>query len=153
MFVLYTGCDCNYDLCKAQRGGDYQKWKWFDRCLYDAISNLSSVEQGAFDVFSGLGGVKLDSKYVSTGHFVTYTSASWKKEVAKKFIFVKSNKGMMIHIDKDFKDHGIECCDVSWISKFPDECEILFSRSNLERFKCKVVDESSGTQTVILEKN
>eukprot|EP01084_Bolivina_argentea_P308560 533595_1 len=28
--VLYTGCECNYDLCKSQRNGDYKKWKWFD---------------------------------------------------------------------------------------------------------------------------
>ena len=24
--VLYTGCDCNYDLCSSQRNGDYNKW-------------------------------------------------------------------------------------------------------------------------------
>eukprot|EP01084_Bolivina_argentea_P270560 460087_1 len=35
--ILYTGCDCNYDLCKTQRDGDYKKWKWFDYCLYHAI--------------------------------------------------------------------------------------------------------------------
>eukprot|EP01084_Bolivina_argentea_P271282 461547_1 len=28
--ILYTGCDCNYDLCKSQRNGNYKKWKWFD---------------------------------------------------------------------------------------------------------------------------
>eukprot|EP01084_Bolivina_argentea_P139944 246132_1 len=27
--ILYTGCDCNYDLCAAQRNGNYKKWKWF----------------------------------------------------------------------------------------------------------------------------
>eukprot|EP01084_Bolivina_argentea_P114312 203544_1 len=25
--ILYTGCDCNYDLCKSQRKGNYKKWK------------------------------------------------------------------------------------------------------------------------------
>lgn len=25
--VLYTGCDCTYALCKAERSGDYGKWK------------------------------------------------------------------------------------------------------------------------------
>eukprot|EP01084_Bolivina_argentea_P052218 95931_1 len=24
--ILYTGCDCNYDLCKSERNGDYKKW-------------------------------------------------------------------------------------------------------------------------------
>eukprot|EP01084_Bolivina_argentea_P259889 438713_1 len=28
--ILYTGYDCNYDLCKSQRNGDFSKWKWFD---------------------------------------------------------------------------------------------------------------------------
>ena len=31
--ILYTGCDCNYDLCKSQRNGDYHKWRIFDNCL------------------------------------------------------------------------------------------------------------------------
>eukprot|EP01084_Bolivina_argentea_P094903 170631_1 len=34
--VLYTSCNCNYDLCKSQRNDDYDKWKWFDYCLYHA---------------------------------------------------------------------------------------------------------------------
>eukprot|EP01084_Bolivina_argentea_P282502 483583_1 len=32
--ILYTGCDCNYDLCASQRNGNFGKWKWFDYCLY-----------------------------------------------------------------------------------------------------------------------
>ena len=40
------------------------------------------------------------------------------------------NKGMMIYIDEGYRDDcHVRCCDVSWISKFPDECEILFARS------------------------
>ena len=35
--VLYTGCDCNYDLCAAERGGDFTKWKWFSKLLDEAI--------------------------------------------------------------------------------------------------------------------
>eukprot|EP01084_Bolivina_argentea_P289456 497070_1 len=27
--VLYSSCNCNYDLCKSQRNGNYKKWKWF----------------------------------------------------------------------------------------------------------------------------
>eukprot|EP01084_Bolivina_argentea_P310178 536685_1 len=44
--ILYTSCDCNYDLCKSQREGDYQKWKWFDLCLCEAIKELNSKETG-----------------------------------------------------------------------------------------------------------
>ena len=148
---LYIGCDCNYDLCKTQRGGNYHKWRWFDRCLYWAIAMLSLVESGSFDVFSGLGGVKLDAKAISEGYFVTYTSTSWSKQVAKTFM--ESDKGIIVQIDQAFKVVS-NCCDVSWISKFPDECEILFSRSthSVDGFKCTVVDDSSGGQTVIVKK-
>eukprot|EP01084_Bolivina_argentea_P203237 347150_1 len=38
--ILYTGCECNYDLCKTQRGGDYDTWKIFDYCLSKAIKKL-----------------------------------------------------------------------------------------------------------------
>eukprot|EP01084_Bolivina_argentea_P315961 547575_1 len=27
--LLYTGCECNFDLCASQRKRDYTKWKWF----------------------------------------------------------------------------------------------------------------------------
>ena len=66
---------------------------------------------------------------------------------------------MIIQIDKEFKDHKyIYCCDVIWISKFPDECEILFARStgnvfNNSNFHCTVLDDSNGVQTVSLNKN
>eukprot|EP01084_Bolivina_argentea_P208501 355450_1 len=39
--ILYTSCECNYDLCKSQRNGDYNKWKVFDYCLWNAILLLS----------------------------------------------------------------------------------------------------------------
>ena len=27
--VMYTGCDCNYAMCAAERSGDRQTWQWF----------------------------------------------------------------------------------------------------------------------------
>eukprot|EP01084_Bolivina_argentea_P075896 137539_1 len=147
--LLYTGCDCNYDLCSSQRSGDYIKWKWLDLCLYWAIVKLSECESGSFSVFSGLNKVKLDEKEVNEGYFVTYVSTSWNKEIASAFM---KKEGMLIQIDKDFKEY-VYCCDVSWISKFPDECEILFARSTdmscqWDGFKCVVLDESNGVQTI-----
>ena len=64
----------------------------------------------------------------------------------------------MIHFDKEFKDYAYTvCCDVSWISKFPDECEVLFARSMrdtwvMNNFSCIVLDESNGIQTIQLKK-
>ena len=152
--INYTlGGDCNYALCAAQRNGDYNTWKWFDYHLYNAIQKLSVVEKGSFTVYSGLNKVKLDRKHVKGGYFVTYVSTSWRKEVATGFM---AGDGMLIQIDKEFKnDDMIFCCDVSWISKFPDECEVLFTRSAYgvwDAFKCNVLDNVNGVQTVALSK-
>ena len=152
----YLGCDCNYDLCASQRNGDYHKWKWFDYCLWNAIKELSVREKGQYPVYSGLNGVKLESKTVASGYFVTYVSTSWRKEVSEQFM---GGEGMIIHFDEAYKDSKwIRCCDVSWISKFPDECEILFARSLQFRaegnnFSCKILDDSNGLQMVSLKKN
>ena len=152
-YRLYLGCECSYDLCSSQRSGDYDKWKWFDYCLYEAITRLSLKERGRYPVYSGLNGVKLDTKVVTRGFFVTYVSASWKKEVSKAFM---KDKGMLIEIDEEYRDtRWIYCCDVSWISKFPDECEVLFARASLRRgndFSCEILDEVNGIQIVSLKK-
>ena len=125
--MMYSGCECNYDLCASQRNGDYYKWKFFDYCLYNAIKKLSQKEKGRYPVYSGLSGVKMDKKIVQSGHFVTYVSSSWRREVSEQFM---AGEGMLIHIDERYRDdRNVHCCDVSWVSKFPDECEILFARA------------------------
>ena len=151
--ILYTGYEANYDLCKSQREGNYSKWKWFDYCLYHGIEKLSKVEIGKFNVYTGLSSVQLNEKSVDNGYFVTYVSASWIKDVSLQFA---AGKGMIIEIDSKYKTaNDIKCCDVSWISKFPDECEILFARSlyYYQRFNCQVIDQKDQIQTVFLESN
>eukprot|EP00484_Ammonia_sp_Unknown_P004364 CAMPEP_0197080152 /NCGR_PEP_ID=MMETSP1384-20130603/213986_1 /TAXON_ID=29189 /ORGANISM="Ammonia sp." /LENGTH=472 /DNA_ID=CAMNT_0042519033 /DNA_START=18 /DNA_END=1436 /DNA_ORIENTATION=- len=150
--VLYTGCECNYDLCRSQRNGDYAKWKWFDYCLFWAIWKLSKRETGSFSVYTGLNGVQLPRTMVPCGYFKTYVSTSWRREIAEKFM--GGNSGMIIQFDEAYKNNEwIFCCDVSWISKFPDECEVLFARSDLDdnRFQCVVMDTCNGIQTVALQ--
>ena len=93
--TLYSGCDCNYDLCAAQRNGNYYKWKFFDHCLFSAIQTLSKKERGRYPVYSGLNGVKMNRKVVTNGYFVTYVSASWRKEVAHAFM---KDEGLLIYI-------------------------------------------------------
>mgnify|MGYP005653782385 CR=1 FL=1 len=142
-------------MCASQRKGDYAKWKWFDYCLYWGIYFLSDRESGSFSVFSGLGGVQMERKHIDEGYFATFVSASWREDVARKFM--GKGKGMLIRIDGEFKnDDNIHCCDVSWLSKFPDEAEVLFARSwggwVVGRFKCTVVDSALGVQTVRLGK-
>ena len=109
----------------------------------------------------------MDKSEVKSGYFVTYTSASWIKDVALTFMGGDNGgKGMMIQFDKEYKaDRSVYCCDVSWVSKFPDECEILFARSLTwvswddwsgqtadNEFECIVVDQKSGIQTIALNK-
>ena len=156
--ILYTGADCNYDLCASQRRGNYRKWRWFDRCLWLGIWQLSRRESGAFSVYTGLNGVHINSSIIENGYFRTYVSTSWRKEQAEAFMKGKDNKGkgMIIEINQDYKlNGGVSCCDVSWISKFPDECEILFARSlsyTADNFSCVLLDASNGVQIVSLRK-
>ncbi len=56
--ILYSGGESNYDLCKSQRNGEYFKWKWFDRCLEDAIEALSIREMFTYPLYSGLQNVR-----------------------------------------------------------------------------------------------
>eukprot|EP01083_Nonionella_stella_P041456 112404_1 len=155
--ILYTGGQCNYDLCASQRNGDYDKWKWFDYFLFSAIRKLSKWEKGFFPVYTGMNAVNLDQKQ-TIGYFQTYVSTSWHMEVA--LCFIKGN-GMLIRLDSGFKNgdsiSNVHCCDVSWVSKFPDEAEILFARSvnsygNLtsSKFSMKVVDRVGDTQVASL---
>eukprot|EP01084_Bolivina_argentea_P310097 536486_1 len=165
--ILYTGCDCNYDLCGSQRNGDFRKWKWFDYCLWNAIKKLSDQEDGVYKLYSGLHRVKLSRKTVYSGYFITYVSATWMREISEKFA---NKQGMIIEIDEWFRNDPLTiCCDVSWISKFPDECEVLIARSIMsdpilthidgpndyfkaDNFSCKIMDEKQGMQTVLISK-
>ena len=123
--ILYTGCGCNYDLCKSHRSGDYEKWKWFDACLYKAIEALNDKETGSYKLYTGLSNVKLPVQKLKRCYFPTYVSTRWVKDVAITFI---NDGGMIIEIDENSM-RQLNCCDVSWISKFSDECEILVARS------------------------
>eukprot|EP01084_Bolivina_argentea_P036459 67457_1 len=147
--ILYTGCQCNYDLCLSQRNGDYSKWKWFDWCLYHGISDLWKRETSSYSVYSGLDSVQLDRAEITQGYFKTYVSASWNKNVASSFI---RNKGMLMELDNITRKHYHYSCDVSWISKFPTEYEILFTRSVLGSTKLiwKVIDNKADIQTAII---
>eukprot|EP01084_Bolivina_argentea_P057261 104649_1 len=147
--LLYTGCECNYDLCSSQRSGNYQKWKWFDYCLFNAIKEIRFKETGCYKLYSGLNKVKLNKKEVLMGYFQTYTSTSWIRDVAVSFM---EDEGMIIEIDEKIRNWFV-CCDVSWISKFCDESEILIARSHQHgnnNFSLSILDEQNGMQTVSL---
>eukprot|EP01084_Bolivina_argentea_P273426 465756_1 len=150
--LLYTGEQSNYDLCKAQRNGNYNIWIWFDYCLFNAINKLSKREYGSYKIYTGLASTKLTMKYVKIGYFKTYVSTSWVKQIALSFV---DDDGMMFEINDSFRENAI-CCDVSWISKFGlNECEVLIARSIdavFNSFECKVIDtQQGGLQIVSLQ--
>ena len=148
--LLYTGCDSNYDMCKAQRSGNYIKWECFDSNLLMAIRKLSNHEiLENFTVYSGLGNVKLDEQSLKERYFPTYTSTSWNRNVSMAFIQnnvainnnddKKNNQnnnsgggGMLIELNKNAVKQ-FACASVDWVSKFTDECEVLIARTWFEK--------------------
>eukprot|EP00483_Globobulimina_turgida_P012529 UN12552 len=128
--ILYTGTDCNYKMCEKQRNNDYVTWKWFDYCLFNGIELLSRNETGKFALYSGLNKVKLDRSNVKNGCFKTYQSSSWNVDIAKAFVKA-DGCGMILVMNEEFRKHT-SSCDVSWISKWPKECEVLISRTSWE---------------------
>ena len=135
--ILYTGCDCTYDLCKTQRNGNYKKWVEFDVNLFYAIKELSKIEdysryfekKGKIYLYSGLKRVQMDlgTHAFKCGYFPTYVSTSYEKKVAYHFSRVH---GMLLQFDPQIiKEKQIKCCSLEWISKFKNEREILFART------------------------
>lgn len=119
---------------------------------YEAIRAINRKESGKFAVYTGWNGIKLDKEYVADGWFVTYVSTTWKKKVAEEFVGL-NNEGMIIEIYDAYKFDSATCCDVSWISKFPDECEVLFARDRRcnASFHLMVTDDiPKGIQTISL---
>lgn len=52
--VLYTGCDCTYAMCAAERNGDHDTWRWFSFLLYKAVRSLCTLDEEAPDCYSGM---------------------------------------------------------------------------------------------------
>eukprot|EP01083_Nonionella_stella_P157203 510104_1 len=143
--ILYTSTDCNERLCNAQRDGDYDKWKWFDYCLYNAVLKLSQRECGSYAIYTALKDVKLQYEFIERGCLKTYLSTTWVEDIALQFMEMDAyDKYILFEMDGEFREKCIGC-DVSWISKFgSNECEVLIARSidNAHNcFECVVSNE------------
>eukprot|EP01084_Bolivina_argentea_P285381 489370_1 len=142
--ILYTGCQCNYDLCAAQRNGNFKKWVIFDYCLSCALTKLKNAEYGEYPVYTGVGNVMIDfKKKQSSGFLSTFTSTSWDKKVAERFC---GPYGMIVALESNFRKWG---ADISWISKFgQSEKEILFDpESCWISFNC--VSQTNKMQRIV----
>ena len=129
------------DLGRAQRSGDFDRWKVWDQLLMSAILKLHLAEMKnkkkiprfydkenkvLSQLYSGLKNIQFDQKE-KIGFFKTYVSTSWDKNVAVTFALQNADKGMLMFLSYDVVETFPNCC-VDWISPFP-ESEILFARS------------------------
>ena len=117
---------------------------FFVFCFWFLALFGSNKETINYKLYTGISGAQLSTHQLDISYFPTYISTSWVKDVS--LIFMKNN-GMLIELDEKCS-HKFECCCVSWISKFPDECEILISRSIADdswtnKAKLTVVDQNS----------
>lgn len=150
--LLYTESEYTHHMCKAQRSDDYATWKWLDYLLQSAIQKLSERESGDFPAFSGVDAVQMDVTE-DEGYFPTYVSTSRSESQASRFII--NNNSMMLHFDPSFKDdrHN-KWADISWISKFRVEDEVLFARSTsvLGRIYFSQMGVSNGVQHICVQR-
>ena len=152
--VLYTGCDCYKDLRKYQyeHAGrniyrrEPSEWCCFDRALDSAVRKLGAAQLAKYGPSRGL-----PSKYAyhgtnwckvsvrgrwmlpnreytePVGELPTFTSFSTSRDVA---LFFSKGKGSIARVDMTLARDSDLFCDVTWISKFPQEQEVLFHRNS-----------------------
>ena len=138
--LLYCNGKCNYDLSKSQRNGNVnKKWPYFDNYLNYTIDILSKYEIHKDNLYTGLCGIyyQFETKFGDSPHlhdrlhFIANVSFSTKLDVAGRF---SSNEGLIIGLNMQrcymALVKGFAACDVSWISKFPNECEVLCQRGS-----------------------
>ena len=132
--ILYTCGDCNYDLARCHRNRNYDKWAIFDGYLRYAIEKLHHKEDKSIltnmKLYSGLKKVEMKTKLLENCYFPTFVSTTYDKEISMEFIKNDDKReGMLIEFAKDTVNQFV-CCNVTWISKFPHECEILIARND-----------------------
>ena len=132
--ILYCNGDCNYDLCLSQRNNTCdKKWPMFDYLLNDAINILSRFEEHWENIYTGVCGIfyKFTNDYCIRDIVFCKANVSFTTDlqIAKQF---RGSSGMIIGLNLKRSFAAIRgefsACDVSWISKYPNEKEILVSR-------------------------
>ena len=140
--ILYCNQGMSPNLTNSQMNGnrnEMNKYIVFDYCLFWAITILNQFtlfDDEKFDdrnnklkliLYSGAG-VIFKGKKNSMIEFITHTSFSLNFETAKKFAIEGKNDQNEATILRLNCFKGIVCCDVSWMSKFDSEMEILVRR-------------------------
>jgi len=125
--ILYTATPANYDLTESQLAQNPRKWKYFDQCLLEAIQRLVDRQRITnVDLWCGLCDVFFDYSMVESKHFFlcSHQSSSVCKAVAERF---RSDCGTLVKIDANSIPPHYRC-DVSWLSPYKAEREVLLRR-------------------------
>ncbi|ETO02816.1 hypothetical protein RFI_34597 [Reticulomyxa filosa] len=162
--LLYSGKSCNVQFSCDQIKLRHQKWPYLDMFLQEAIYILNKherVEESEMELYCGLKEVRLENiKEIKQGFFINHVSTSDDIEVAKMY---RSNQGCILHFHPSMRrPSNIFSCDVSWISPFKHEREILFARSFVSGYNkettykeqvawsAKIESEDEYTQMILL---
>ncbi|ETO26215.1 hypothetical protein RFI_10922 [Reticulomyxa filosa] len=96
----------------------FEKWRWFDCCLHQAIHILSAREQRqkcAVHLFCGLRNVKfrnIEHEFM-LGYFARYVYTYYDENVARK---IRGKSGSVLKFHPSMRRAlGIQSCDVSWL--------------------------------------
>jgi len=174
--LLYTGTKIIDDFRASTLRGDFHRWQKMRDTINRAIRKLHDAEmeenpeKNKTPVYAGFRDVIVDAdrldalfrassrvKELCEGYekpqiFLPYNdvlSSSIQKEVAESPRFC-GEKGFMFVIER----HSTAiCADVSWISKFPDEKEILFAPSTLAIRRAIVKPDTKRTELEVLIMN
>ena len=140
--ILYCNGMCNHSLCQSQRDGSVlKKWPLFDVGVHTAIGSLSDYEIHDENIYTGIAGVFLDiNKLYTDGdksvvlQFKSNVSFTRDLNVARQF---RGSDGLILGVNlhrlwTEFVTPP-SACDISWISSFETEQEILVE--NLGNFR------------------
>ena len=81
-------------------------------------------------LYTGFYKTKCNKEEIPKLFFKTYVSSSIKMSVALTFL---KNEGMLLIFDGEqyTQNRFLTAADVSWISLYPQECEVLQKKTNL----------------------
>ena len=135
--LLYCSIGCNHDLSESQRNGTFQtRWTFFDCFLNDAIKTLAPFEDHYENIYTGMCGVFYSivdkEKECDRIFFTSNVSFSTDLKIAKE---CRVDEGLIIGLNMKRSYSAMigafRACDVSWISPFPREKEILCERGSM----------------------
>ncbi|ETO34966.1 Pfs, NACHT and WD domain protein, partial [Reticulomyxa filosa] len=161
--LLYCGKSCNVQFSYDQIQFRHHLWPYLDWYLIEAIAILHSHErreESDMELYCGLKGVRLENKEIKSGFFISHVSTSDDIQVAKMY---RNHQGCILHFHPSMRRaFSIFSCDISWISSFKHEREILFARPVINfigdekthkeeyAWNAKVESEDEYTQMILL---